>query len=210
MKLEVEPILVSAEVDEVLINKGKAIGVQMKDGKQILAKNIISNAGLITTYNKLLPTSIVKKYQLKKHLQTVNPSVAHVSLYIGLEGTPEELQIPKTNYWVYPAKEDHDTCVHNYLEDLSKPFPVVYMSFPAAKDPDWKNRYPDKSAIDIITLVPYEMFEKWKETSWKKRGDDYEEIKEQIAQRLLKELYKQLPQVEGKIKHYELSSPAYN
>ncbi|MCF2876471.1 MULTISPECIES: phytoene desaturase family protein [unclassified Tenacibaculum] len=200
-------ILVSAEVDEVLINKGKAIGVQMKDGKQILAKNIISNAGLITTYNKLLPTSIVKKYQLKKHLQTVNPSVAHVSLYIGLEGTPEELQIPKTNYWVYPAKGDHDTCVHNYLEDLSKPFPVVYMSFPAAKDPDWKNRYPGKSAIDIITLVPYEMFEKWKETSWKKRGDDYEEIKEQIAQRLLKELYKQLPQVEGKIKHYELSSP---
>lgn len=200
-------ILVSAEVEEVLINKGKAIGVQMKDGKQILAKNIISNAGLITTYNKLLPASIVKQYQLKKHLQTVKPSVAHVSLYIGLEGTPEELQIPKTNYWVYPEKGDHDTCVHNYLEDLSQPFPVVYMSFPAAKDPDWKNRYPGKSAIDIITLVPYEMFEEWKQTSWKKRGDNYEQLKEKIAQRLLKELYKQLPQVEGKINYYELSTP---
>ncbi|WP_299159007.1 NAD(P)/FAD-dependent oxidoreductase [uncultured Tenacibaculum sp.] len=200
-------ILVSAEVEEVLINKGKAIGVQMKDGKQISAKNIISNAGLITTYNKLLPASIVKQYQLKKHLQTVKPSVAHVSLYIGLEGTPEELQIPKTNYWVYPAKGDHDTCVKNYLEDLSQPFPVVYMSFPAAKDPDWKNRYPGKSAIDIITLVPYEMFEEWKQTSWKKRGDDYEQLKEKIAQRLLKELYKQLPQVEGEINYYELSTP---
>jgi len=40
-----------------------------------------------------------------------------------------------------------------------------------------------------------------------KRGDDYEAFKEVIAQRLLKELYKQLPQVEGKISYYELSTP---
>jgi all-trans-retinol 13,14-reductase len=30
---------------------------------------------------------------------------------------------------------------------------------------------------------------------------------EEIAQRLLKEVYKQLPQVEGKVNCYELSSP---
>jgi len=40
-----------------------------------------------------------------------------------------------------------------------------------------------------------------------KRGDAYEKMKEDIAQRLLKELYKQLPQVEGKINCYELSTP---
>ena len=200
-------ILVSAEVDHVIIEKNKAIGVKMKDGKEILSKNIVSSAGIITTYKKLLPPNIIKKHQLNKQLQKVKPSVAHVSLYIGLEGSPEELQIPKTNYWIYPEKGDHDTCVKNYLEDLSQPFPVVYLSFPSAKDPDWSNRYPDKSSIDIITLVPYETFEKWSDTSWKKRGDEYEAIKENIAQRLLKELYKQLPQVEGKINCYELSTP---
>ncbi len=200
-------ILVSAAVDGVLIKNGSAVGVQMKDGKQFLAKNIISNAGLITTYNKLLPQQIVEKFQLKKQLQKVKPSVAHVSLYIGLEGTPEELNIPKTNYWVYPEKGDHDSCVQNYLDDLSQPFPVVYMSFPCAKDPDWSNRYPGKSSIDIITLVPYETFEQWKGSSWKKRGDEYENTKEKIAQRLLQELYKQLPHIEGKISYYELSTP---
>ena len=40
-----------------------------------------------------------------------------------------------------------------------------------------------------------------------KRGDDYEAVKERIAQRLLAELYKQMPQVEGKIDCYELSTP---
>mgnify|MGYP001579000065 CR=1 FL=1 len=200
-------ILISAEVDQVIIENNKAIGVKMKDGQQFTAKNIISNAGVITSFNKLLPKHIVQKHKLNKLLQKVKPSVAHVSLYIGLEGSPESLKIPKTNYWVYPEKGDHDTCVKNYLEDLSQPFPVVYMSFPSAKDPDWGNRYPGKSSVDIITLVPYETFEKWSGTSWKKRGDDYEKIKEDISQRLLKELFNQLPHLEGKIDCYELSTP---
>ncbi|CAL2088359.1 NAD(P)/FAD-dependent oxidoreductase [Tenacibaculum sp. 190524A05c] len=200
-------ILTNAEVDEVIVKNNKAIGVKMLDGKEIFARNIVSNAGIITTYTKLLPQQTVQKHKLFDNLQKVKPSVAHVSLYIGLDGSPEELEIPKTNYWIYPDKIDHDTCVQNYLEDLSQPFPVVYLSFPSAKDPDWSNRYPGKSSIDIITLIPYETFEKWSDTSWKKRGDEYEKIKEEIAQRLLAELYKQLPQVEGKVSYYELSTP---
>lgn len=200
-------ILVSAEVDKVVIKKNKAVGVQMKDGKIFYAKNIVSNAGIMTTYNKLLPSRSVIKHQLKKQLQKIKPSVAHASLYVGLEGSPKELNIPKTNYWIYPAVGSHDECVENYLNDLYQPFPLVYLSFPSAKDPDWSNRYPGKSSIDIITLLPYEAFEKWSDTNWKKRGDDYEAKKEEIAQRLLKELYKQLPQVKGKINCYELSTP---
>ena len=200
-------ILINAEVEEVLIKKNTALGVLMKDGKKIYAKNIVSNAGIMTTYNKLLPIEIVKKHKLKEQLKKVKQSVAHASLYIGLEGTPEELQLPKTNYWVYPAEGDHDTCVKNYLEDLSQPFPVVYLSFPSAKDPDWSNRYPGKSTIDIITLIPYETFEKWTDTRWKKRGEDYEAIKEEFSQRLLKELFKQLPRLKGKVNCYELSTP---
>ena len=200
-------ILVSAEVEHIMIEKNTAIGVKMKDGTQFRAKNIVSNAGILTTYNKLLPPKTVEKHQLKKHLQHVKPSVAHASLYIGLNGSPKDLELPKTNYWIYPAENDHDSCVENYLNDLSKPFPVVYMSFPSAKDPDWSHRYPGKSTIDIITLIPYETFEKWSDTNWKKRGEDYEAIKEEITQRLLNELYKQLPQVKGNIDCYELSTP---
>ena len=200
-------ILTNAEVEEVVIEKNTALGVKMKDGKIIRAKSIVSNAGIMTTYNTLLPSTTVEKHKLKEQLQKIKPSVAHVSLYIGLEGSPEDLQLPKTNYWIYPAEGDHDTCVKRYLDDLSQTFPLVYLSFPSAKDPDWPNRYPGKSSIDIITLMPFEIFEKWSDTSWKKRGDNYEKIKEDIAQRLLKELYKQLPQVEGKINCYELSTP---
>jgi all-trans-retinol 13,14-reductase len=201
-------ILISAEVKEVQIQKNKATGVVMGDGRIFTAKNVVSGAGIMTTYNKLLPAEVVTKHGFKEQLQKIERSVAHACLYIGLKGSPTELCLPKTNYWVYPEGDlDHDACVTRYLADINAPFPVVYISFPSAKDPDWSNRYPDRSTIDIITLVPFETFAPWEGSRWMKRGDDYKEFKEQIAQRLLAELYKQQPQLVGKVEYYELSTP---
>ncbi len=200
-------ILINAEVDKVIIENNTAIGVKMTDGKKIYAKKIVSGTGVMHTFNKLLPQETIAKFNLKAQLQKVDHSISHVGLYIGLKGTTEELQLPKSNYWIYPDDCDHDTCVERYLDDINKPFPLIFISFPSAKDPDWQNRYPGRSTIDIITLAPYDMFKKWKETKWMKRGADYKALKEDISQRLLNELYKQLPHVKGKIDYYELSTP---
>jgi all-trans-retinol 13,14-reductase len=200
-------LLISAEVDKIIIKNNKATGVKMKDGKVFSAKHIISGAGIMTTYNKLLPATTIEKHQLKQKLQTVKRSVSHACLYVGLNGSPEDLNLPKTNYWIYPDKIDHDTAINNYLNDLDADFPVVYISFPSAKDPDWVNRYPGKSTIDIITLLPYDRFKNWEGSKWMKRGEDYNALKEKITKRLLEVLYKHIPQAEGKIEHYELSTP---
>lgn len=200
-------IVINAEVDQVLIENNKAVGVIMKDGKSILASNVVSGAGLVTTYESLIPTELVKKHDLKSQLEKVNPSVSHACLYIGLEGEPEDLGLPKSNLWIYPEGENHDEIVARYLKDIEQEFPVIYISFPAAKDPDWTNRYPGKSTIDIITLLPYDIFSSWDGSKWMKRGEDYEELKESISKRLLEKLYEQLPQVKGKITHYELGTP---
>ena len=200
-------ILVKAEVEELIIERNKAVGVKMNDGKELRADRIISGIGIVNTYNKLMPSYYIQKHNLDQQLQKIEPSVAHVCLYIGLKGSPEALNLPKANYWIYPKEGTHDEIVENYLKDISKPFPVVYISFPAAKDPDWPNRYPGKSTIDIITLMSFEEVKQWELTRWKKRGEDYTIFKENIAQRLLKELYKLEPQLEGKVDYYELSTP---
>jgi len=200
-------ILIRAEVDSVLIENNVAVGVKMTDGQLIKSDHVISGAGIITTYEKLLPKETLNQHHLKEQLQKVKPSVSHACLYIGLEGTPEELDLPKTNLWIYPEEGDHDECVERYLNDINEAFPVIYVSFPASKDPDWSNRYPGRSTIDIITLVPYDTFAEWDGTKWMKRGEGYDELKEKISKRLLEKLYEQLPQVKGKIIHYELGSP---
>ena len=41
----------------------------MKDGKTFFAKNVVSGAGIMTTYNKLVPSIIAQKHQLKEQLK---------------------------------------------------------------------------------------------------------------------------------------------
>jgi len=200
-------ILVSAEVEQIVVERGKATGVRMKDGKTISAKKIISGAGVFNTYEKMLSPELLTKHKLQENLKKVNPSVSHGCLYIGLNGSPEELKLPKTNLWIYPDDADHDTCFDRYNKDLEQPFPLVYISFPSAKDPDWPNRYPGKSTIDVITLLPFESVEKWQDSRWMKRGEEYDAFKEKITRRLLEVLFQQLPHLRNCIDHCELSTP---
>tara|TARA_B100001093_G_scaffold69342_2_gene59834 strand:+ start:3210 stop:4796 length:1587 start_codon:yes stop_codon:yes gene_type:complete len=200
-------ILVRAGVKKIIVKNNVAIGVMLEDGKEIFSKLIISGVGVINTFNHLIDREITKKLGFDKCLKSVAPSAAHGCLYIGLKGDAKKLKLPKHNLWIYPEKTDHDSSVKNYLENQTNEFPLVYVSFPSAKDPSWDKRYPDKSTIDIITLLPYEAFEKWDGTSWKKRGEEYENVKEKIAKRLLECLFTQLPHLRDKIDYYELSSP---
>lgn len=200
-------ILINAEVEEVIIKQGTAIGVRLSGDKEVMAKIIISSTGLHTTINKLLPQGLPYTKDLSSRISALKPSAAHSCLYVGLNGSPEELNLPKANYWIYPEEGSHEENLNRYKDNINAELPLVYISFPAAKDPDWSNRYPGKSTIDIITLMPYEVFSSWENTDWKKRGEDYEELKEKIAQRLLAKLYELEPQTEGKVDCYELSTP---
>ena len=102
---------------------------------------------------------------------------------------------------------DYDRALADFVESNKAPFPVVYISFPSAKDPDYLNRHPGTSTIEIVAPAPYELFEKWKGSTWGKRGEVYDSMKEALSQRLLSHLYDKLPYLEGKVDYYELSTP---
>lgn len=199
-------ICINADVSEVIIKDNKAVGVKMADGNELYAETIISNAGVINTFRKLIPAEIGKHYGMADLVKKVTPSAAHLSLYIGLRHTAKELNLPKANYWIYPGY-DHDENLRNYLRNPDAPLPVTYISFPAAKDPEFETHYPGRSTIEIIGFTPYERFAKWEGTQWHHRGDEYEALKEKLAQQLLAQLYRFEPQVKGKIDVYELSTP---
>ena len=200
-------ILVKAPVKQVTVENNEAIGVELEDGRKIAGKQVISGAGVVNTIKNLLPLELVQRHKLREQLSQVEPSACHACLYLGLEGTPEELGLPKTNYWLYPEDGDHDSCVERYLDNPEEEFPVVYISFPAAKDPDFQNRYPGKSTIDIITLVPYDLFAPWEGSTWMKRGPEYEAIKDRLVERLIDKLLEHFPDIKDKIRHKELSTP---
>ena len=59
----------------------------------------------------------------------------------------------------------------------------------------------------MITPAPYEWFVNWENTRWKRRGEDYNEFKQKLADRLRHELEEVVPAVRGRIEIAELSTP---
>ncbi len=200
-------ILVRAEVAEILVENGKAVGVKMSDGKTIAAKTIISTVGLDITYRKLLPLKVQQELALSKKMKGLTNSISYCCLYLGLKHTAAELNIPKSNFWIFPERYDHDKNMDDYKKGITKDLPVVYISFPGAKDPDFEKRYPGKCTIEIIALVDYDTFKPWEKEKWRHRGEEYDKRKETFSNNLLEYLYKYLPQTKGKIDYQELSTP---
>jgi all-trans-retinol 13,14-reductase len=201
-------IFTRAKVKEILVNEShEAYGVQLEDGVEVLSPIVISSAGIFNTYKKLLSPKVSDYFKLHEQLSKIKRSTGHMCLYIGLKHPKLSLNLGKANFWIFPDKYNHDENLDQFTENPKNDFPVAYISFPSAKAEDWDKRFPDRSTIEIITVAPYEWFQKWEETRWKKRGEDYDKIKEEFAQRLLEKLYAQEPQLRGKVDHYELSTP---
>ena len=195
-----------ARVKQILVEGGKVRGVEMQDGHRIYCPCVVSSAGIGNTFSGLLPPEVVSKSGYDHQLKKVQPSIAHLGVYIGLKETAEELQLPKTNFWIYPDN-DYDLAVDKFIEDKDAPFPVVYISFPSAKDPDYLNRHPGTATIEIVAPAPYKWFEQWQGSTWGKRGDDYDALKDELGERLMDHLYDKLPQLKGKVDYYEVSTP---
>lgn len=195
-----------AQVEEIVVENGNVTGVNMPDGHFIECPCVISSAGVGNTFQKLLSVEIAEKSGYKRKLKDVEPSFAHLAIYIGLKETAEELGLPKTNFWIYPDN-DYDAAVERFIENKEAPFPVVYISFPSAKDPNYLERHPGTATIEIVAPAPYEWFRKWQDETWGKRGEDYESFKAALGERLMAYLYEKLPELRGKVDYYEVSTP---
>jgi len=199
-------VLLRADVERILVERGAAVGVRLKDGREFRAPVVVSGIGAPATFRNLLPAEIPLPKEIERGLQSIRPSLPHLCLYVGLRKSDAELGLPKHNVWKY-LREDFDAAFVDWQSDRDRAPPLVYVSFPSAKDPTWAKAHPGKSTIQVIAPFRYEWVAEWENSSWRRRGEDYEALKAQWSERLLNALYEVVPQVKGQIEHHELSTP---
>ena len=187
-------VLVRACVTNILTDDlhQRAVGVTVKQGNMaydIMAPIVVSDAGVLNTVKKLLPPEAVKSHGLKKRLLSkARHGLALMSIFIGLDGTKEELDLKPSNVWAF-RDENLDQTVEDYInkapEDaLQETPPLMFLSFPSTKDTTFNERYPGKTTCAIVTVTPYEWFEQWKDEKALHRSQDYEDFKNTIANHL--------------------------
>lgn len=199
-------VLTYAAVREIKVQGNRAVGVTMENGDSISANTVISSAGVMNTFTRLLPDTASERNKIRRRLEKVAPSYGYVCVFVGFSASAQMLHLPKSNTWVFHG-DDHDQAFTAFCRDSNNPFPFVYISFPSAKDPEYEKRRPGRSTAAILTLCPAHFFDDWKDTSWGKRGPDYAIFKNQLQERLLGVLYAQYPQLESHVDCVEVSTP---
>lgn len=199
-------LLVNHTVKEILIDNGKAVGVRVnkKEGNDFVevefyADKIISTAGAKIIYTELIP----KKY-LPDFIDEINNfpnSISHVNLYLGLKESPAKLGLKGENYWIFNSF-NHDETYNRKGELVDGKVYSVYVSFPSLKDPEAKFH-----TAEIVTLADYQSFSKWANEPWKKRGAEYEELKQKICDAVIDYTEKHLNGFKELIDYKELSTP---
>ncbi len=195
---------IRAEVDQIVIDNGEVKGVDLKTGERIRAKRVVSAAGALATVNRLLPASEREK-PWAQSIAKLKPSPCHLCLYIGFKGDIRKAGAGSANKWFYEGWGSNT--MHWDVENPTSEAPVLYTSFPSLKDPEHDPGPQELHTGEVVTFVPYDVFAKWRDDRWQKRGQDYEAIKKGIEARMLAQFLKHMPELKSKVAHVELSTP---
>src|ERR671933_2005409 len=173
-----------ARVTQIVIENGKAVGVQLADGKVYRAKRIVSNATRWDTFDKLLPAEEMPPAE-KKWRNRYKKSPSFLSLHLGVEAK------------VLPPGTE---CHHILLEDWQKMEDAegtVFVSIPTLLDPDLA-----PAGYHIVHTFTPSWNEDWQGLSPK----EYEEKKEEAAGRIIERLEKIFPGLDAGLDYMEVGT----
>jgi len=201
-------VRVQQNVQKIIIENKKAIGVQLENGHQIFAKNIISNADPTTTYLKLIGKENISNSLLKK-LQKTKYSVTSLILFLTLDMDVTQYGIDSGNFWLMKDENDDANFEHLMGDNITSGdlFPAVFMSCTTLKDPpSFNGRYHN---FEIVTYVNYEHIPDFSDNE-DYHSPEYETFKEKIINKLLNNVEKVIPDAKNHIVQAELGTPKTN
>nr|BAI47575.1 carotenoid isomerase [Ipomoea sp. Kenyan] len=180
-------ILYRANVTNIIVDSGKAVGVKLSDGRKFYAKTIISNATRWDTFGKLLKAENLPKEE-ENFQKAYVKAPSFLSIHMGVKAE------------VLPPDTD---CHHFILEDdwanLEKPYGSIFLSIPTALD---SSLAPE--GRHILHIFTTSSIEEWEGLSLK----DYNAKKELVADGIISRLEKTLfPGLKSSIVFKEVGSP---
>ena len=195
-----------ADVEQILIENGRACGVRLVDGEEIRARRVVSAVGVAPTVERLLP-SPWRDESWSRSVADLEAAPAHVCLYLGFKGDIGRAGASGANRWYYNTWDTERDAWQVPLEGEIPPAEILYCSFPSMKDPHHDPGPERRHTGEVVTFVPWQLFEPWLGTKRGKRGAEYERLKGRIQESLLKQFFAQMPALEPMLDYAELSTP---
>ncbi len=197
---------VRADVREIIVERGRAVGVRLTDGEEIRAPLVMSAVGAPATVARLLPET-ERRAAWTAEVAGLRPGPAHVCLYLGFKGDIRAAGAGPKNLWFYESWDSKEDVWRVAPDGDLGTAPVLYASFPSLKDPLHDPGHELRHTGELVTFVPWETFLPWRDRRWMRRGADYERFKVQLKEALLEHLFRYRPGLRPLLDYAELSTP---
>jgi len=188
-------------VTQILTRDNRAYGVKTVDkrGHETVyeAPYVISNTGALSTYRDLLSQHTFPFLQGGSN--TLVPTHDFFSIYLSLNDSPEKLGFDGANYWIFRTLDHSQTILHPDHPD----FPGFYCVF----FPSLKSGSVEEHSVEILTRIPYRVFEPWENQPTGERDESYYALKERIVARILADVESRYPGFGELIAEADSSSP---
>ncbi len=193
--------LVNHIVKEIVIRNGRAVGVKgVHHDKEFeyTAPIIVSNAGAATTFRKLVGGEHASRERERVSRSERGPSAS--ILFLGLNDDPRYHNFTDANYWIFD-QTDHR------LPDATATSPgeaiqIAFLSFGSLRNPGQTPH-----TAQIIALDRNQTWQRYGDSVWKRRGEQYESHKQAMAQQILQFVTSRFPRLAGLVDFSELSTP---
>jgi all-trans-retinol 13,14-reductase len=201
-------VRVKQDVAKILIENKKAVGIQLKNGQQILAKTIVSNADPSITYLNLIGKEHLSKGLVKK-LEKTKYSVTSLILFLTLDMDVTQFGIDSGNIWMMKDENDDanfdDLMNCNITEGDS--FPAVFISCTTTKDPiSFNGRYHN---FEVLTYISYDNLPDFSGLE-DYHSENYNIFKEKVINKLMNNVEKVIPGAKKNVVQAELGTPKTN
>lgn len=195
-------IRTGAEVDQVMVEGGKAVGLKLADGEEIRARTVLSNADPKKTFLGLVPdgelpaefTASVRAYRCQGTSMKINLGVSELPVATNMPGKgvqPYHLGIMEVNQ----PLADMDRAQAEARAGKSGQDPHVEMCIPTVHDPSLAPDGHHVLTIDVNSQ-PYDLADA-----------EWDEIKDEVADKAIAKLETYFPGLTDSIVHRQVLSP---
>lgn len=196
-------------VDQITIDDGRATGVRLENGEELVAPIVVSNADYRRTIQHLVGSDNVQP-GTATWAADARMALGLVCVYVAVD---KVLDGPNTNYFVYPDYRTDELYAEldaGQMPDSKIPF--AYVALASRKDPGNPELCPPgHTNFQIMTLAP-RGYEYWgvetgpAEGGSYRRDEIYRQRKQELTERLLDAAEEVLGPVRDNIVHIEMAT----
>ena len=209
-------------VKSILIEAGRAVGVELGDGTRIAADVVVSNADIKKTYLELVGPQHLRARTVKK-VQRWRMSQPFFNTYLGVDIDLTETVKTATNFYSIPETFDFVDFIEQVGEAYSPLTPEErlrrfvdqvpgYVSITTTKDP--RNPYSapaGSSVLEVMTVAPRDPqfwgLQHWPTDDSYQHNSDYQRVKEAFTQAMVDRAAAVIPGLEDHIVWRESATP---